>query len=56
MRSDDAQAVAVPAIDIAKLGIADADGLLQHGSQTPAQDRRGAADDLKHLRRGRLLL
>ena len=31
MRRHEVQGVAIPAIDISKLGVADADGILQHG-------------------------
>ena len=50
------KASAVPAIDIAESGVADADGFLQHCRKHRLQIARRAADDLEHLRRGRLLL
>ena len=56
MRRNEVQGIAVPAIDIAKLGIADADGILQHGCEHRLKIARRTADDLQHLRRRRLLL
>jgi hypothetical protein len=52
----EAKHVAIPGIDISKLGVADANGLLQHGLEHGLQIARRTADDLEHLRRGRLLL
>ena len=37
---NEAEGLAIPAIDISKLGVADAHCILQHGRQTPAADRR----------------
>ena len=48
--------VAVQAIDAAKLGVANAHRLLQHGRKHWLKIARRTADDLKHLRRRRLLL
>ena len=56
MRRDEMQGVTLPAIDIAKLGVADANGILQHGCKHRLKIAGGAADDLQHLRRGCLLL
>ena len=43
-------------IDIAELGIADANGILQHGRKHWLKIAGRAADNLEHLRRSRLLL
>ena len=56
MRSNEVQGLAAPAVDISELGVADADRVLQHRSKHWLKITRGAADDLKHLRRRRLLL
>ena len=56
MRRKQVQSVAVPAVNISKLGVADANGFLQHGGEHRFKIAGGAADDLEHLRRGRLLL
>ena len=40
MRRNEVQGVAIPAIDISKLGVADADGVLQHGCKHRLEDRR----------------
>ena len=48
--------VAVPAIDISELGVADANRVLQHGSKHRLQFAGRAADDLKYLGCGSLLL
>ena len=56
MRRNEVQGLAVPAIDISKFGVADANGILQHGCKHRLKIAGRAADDLKHLRRGRLLL
>ena len=56
MRCDEVQSVTVPAIDISKLGVADADGVLQHGFEHRLKIAGRAADNLEHLRRGRLLV
>ena len=39
-----------------ELGVADTNGFLQHGCKNRLQIARRATDDLKHLRRGSLLL
>ena len=54
--ADEVQGVAVPTVDISELGVADADRILQHGRKHWLKIAGRAADDLKHLRRGRLLL
>ena len=56
MRRDEVQGIAIPAIDISKLGVADADGFLQHGCKHRLKIAGRAADDLEHLRRRCLLL
>jgi len=48
--------VAIEAVQCAELSVADADGSLQHGCKHRLKIAGRAADDLKHLRRGRLLL
>ena len=48
--------VTVPAKDIAELGVADANGFLQHCRKHRLHIARRAADDLQHLRRSGLLL
>ena len=48
--------LAVPAVDIAELGVADADCVLQHAGKYWLKIAGRAADNLKHLRRGSLLL
>ena len=50
------QSIILPTIDLAKCGIANSNRLLQHGSEHRLHIARRAADDLKHLRRRRLLL
>ena len=40
VRRDELERVALPTEDIPEFGVADADGLLQHGLRTPAEDRR----------------
>ena len=40
MRRHEVQGVAIPAVDISKLGVADADCILQHGCKHGLQDRR----------------
>jgi hypothetical protein len=49
MRCNEVEGVTVAAIYIPKLGVADADGFLQHGLEHGLQIARRAADDLKHL-------
>jgi len=56
MRRNELQSIAIPAIDIAESGVADVDSLLQHGCKYWLEVTRRATDDLKDLRRGRLLL
>src|SRR6476619_3837174 len=56
VRSDDAQTVALHAIDISKPCIADADGLLHHCRKHRLKIAGRATDDLKNLRGSRLLL
>src|SRR5271155_3731661 len=55
MRRDEMQSMAIPAIDISKRGVADANGFLQHRCEHWFKIAGGAADDLKNLRCGRLL-
>ena len=50
------QSLAIPAVDGSKLGVADADGLLQHGFEHGLEITGRAADDLEHLRGRGLLL
>ena len=56
VRRDEVQGVAVPAVDISKLGVADADRILQHGCKHRLKIAGRAADNLEHLRGGGLLL
>ena len=56
MRRNKVQSLAVPAIDIAELGVADADGILQHCFKHRLKFAGRAADNLQHLRGRRLLL
>ena len=56
MRCDELEAIAVTAVNIPELGVADADGLLQHCCKHRLKIAGRAADDLEHLRRRRLLL
>ena len=56
MRCKKMQSLAIPAVDIAKFCIADADGILQHGRKDRLKIAGRATDDLEHLRRGCLLL
>jgi hypothetical protein len=51
-----ARSFTVPAIYIAKCGVADADRFLQHAGKYWLKIARRTTDRLKHLRRGRLLL
>ena len=53
VRRYEVQGVAIPAKDIAKLGVADACGILQHSCKHRLKIAGRAADDLKHLRRSR---
>ena len=56
MRRNEMQGVTIPAVDISKLGVTDADSILQHGCKHRLKIAGRAADDLEHLRRRRLLL
>jgi hypothetical protein len=56
MRRHEMQGIAIPAMDISKLGVADADGILQYGCKHRLKIAGRAADNLEHLRRGSLLL
>ena len=56
MRCHEVQGVAIPAMDISKLGVAEADGVLQHGLEHRLKIARGTADNMEHLRHCRLLL
>ena len=55
MRCKQVQDLAVPTVDIPKRGVADANGVLQHGSKNRLKIARGSANDLEHFRRSRLL-
>ena len=55
-RRNEAQTVAIPAIDIAELGVTDADGILQHAGKYRLEIAGRAGNDLQHFRGGRLLL
>ena len=56
MRRDKVHGVAIPTVDISKLGVADPYGILQHGFKYGLKITGRAADNLEHLRRGGLLL
>ena len=56
MRRKQMQGLAIPAVDISKLGVANACRILQHGCEHRLEIAGRAADDLEHLRRRRLLL
>ena len=56
MRRHEAKSVAVPAVDAAKLGVADPYSFLQHDRKHRIDIAGRAADDLEHLRCRRLLL
>ena len=56
MRRNEVQNVAIPAVNVSKLGVANADGIFQHGRKHGLKIARRTADNLKHLRRCRLLL
>ena len=56
MCPDEVQGIAVPAVNISEGGIADTRSLFQHGGKDWLKIAGEATDDLKHLRRGRLLL
>src|SRR5262249_36964036 len=49
MRSKKVQKLAVPAVDIAELGIANTHSLVQHGLKHRLKSTRRVTDDLKHL-------
>ena len=55
-RRDHVQSFAVPAVDVAELGVADANGLLQHGREHRLKFAGRTADDLQHLGGRDLLL
>ena len=40
MRRNKVQGIAIPTVDVSELGIAEADGVLQHGLRILAEDRR----------------
>ena len=50
------EGLTIPEINISKRGIADANGILQHGCKHRLKIARGACDDLEHVGRGSLLL
>src|SRR5262249_36006413 len=56
MRRDQTQDIAVPAIDVSKFGVAEADGVLQPGLEYRFQIPGRRADTAQHSRRSRLLL
>ena len=56
MRRDEAKSAVLVKIEYAEFGVADANGFLKHGRKHRLKIARRAADDLEHLRRGRLLL
>ena len=56
MRRNEVEDVPIPAVDISKLGVADAYSFLQHGCKHRLKIAGRAADDLEHLRRRGLLL
>ena len=56
MRRREAKGVAVPAVDAAKHGVADAYRFLQHGFKDRLKIAGRAADNLQHLGCSRLLL
>ena len=56
MRRHEAKGVAVPAVDAARHGVADAYRFLQHGFKDRLKIAGRAADNLQHLRCSRLLL
>ena len=49
MRRHEVEGVAIPAIDVSELGVADANGFLQHGCKHRLKIAGRAADDLEHL-------
>jgi hypothetical protein len=51
-----AQDITVPAMDVSEIGVAGADGILQHGLEYRLKIARRAADNLKHVGRSCLLL
>src|ERR1700722_7584734 len=56
MRRKDVHSLAIPAVDISELGVADADGILKHGCKNRLKIAGRAADNLENLGCGRLLL
>jgi hypothetical protein len=56
MRRNEVQGVAIPAMDISKIGLANPCGFFQHGCKYRLQIARRTADDLQYLGRCRLLL
>jgi hypothetical protein len=56
MSRNETYGVAFDTVDATKLGSADTDGILQHGCKHWLKIAGRAADDLEHLRGGRLLL
>jgi hypothetical protein len=56
MRGNHAHDLAVPAVDISKCGVADANSLPQHDCKHWLEIARRTADNLKYVRRCRLLL
>jgi hypothetical protein len=56
MRGNEVRDFVVPAKDTPELSVADTNGFLQHGLEYRLKIAGGATDDLKYLRRGRLLL
>ena len=53
---DEPQGISIPTEDVAEVGVTDAGGILQHGREHGLKIAGGAADNLKNLRRCRLLL
>ena len=49
MRRNKTHCVAIDTVGAAKLGVADADGLLQHSGEHGVHIARRAADNPKHL-------
>ena len=56
MRRNEEQDVILPTEDNSKPGVADANGVLQHGCKHRLEVAGRATNDLKNLRRGCLLL
>ena len=53
---EQAQSLAIPTVDATERGFANADCVLKHSCKNRLKIASGATDNLKHLRRGRLLL